>query len=391
MSRRRQLLLVAVMMMMMMTVRIVSVSAAAVSSDAPPLDRDPVTPQSHSSPASSPRHTLAAADGDDDGDGGDSSSSSSSFLESDSALAMSTRSRSHTPRRKHSNRPPNKNHRHVQSAVNKKANKKLSFVAMRRRRNRRNRAAAKRRAGKWSAHLGPTRADFGCGSKRHKCVCPMPLNAGFAALQVAAAQLMSEQRLQESSACYAQAMDMYLDRVGRYYVAGSNGDASSPSPSSSSSTPPSSSSSSTPLPPVDLSAAESANARSTAAAIVDRLNRGPEDGWSARKRTRSPEVNRLRHLADTVALPDDSLARLDSPQARAVAKRVAERAAAESAKSNARSASTKPHAHWQEEVARDPTHQRLVASIYDQQLRSQWKEWTAAEANKNHKPIKKRR
>jgi hypothetical protein len=259
----------------------------------------------------------------------------------------------------HRKRPPPRPAHHAKE-------RRLSFAEQQRRRNRRNQASAARRAGKYAEHISRGKAiDFGCDASKHgrRCVCPLGLDASFSELKAEGERLKHEQRLQESRACMEQAMDLYLARVGRYYVK-SGGDttlASQPNDSR-------------PLAPVQLDHGADADPRQTAQALLDNLNtHNPSPDWHVNRRSEAPQIARMRQLDAQASSPNGAALVNDF----------------ESYKKGQPlpMGSAEPRRHWNEHAALTGERARRIARIYDRQLREQWKNWGQHEGEKAKKPV----
>jgi len=215
---------------------------------------------------------------------------------------------------------------------------------------------------------------FGCGpSRTEPCVCPLPLSASFFELQAEAERLKAKQELMLSHACYQAALDMYLSRVGRYYVdpkdmnggAGEGSEAPLPAPSAS------------PIPlPSDIDSRASAKvAGQQIAAKIDAMATPPA-GWTERFRRPSPHMAAAKRLERLSSQPDEKELMKHEREAwgEDVAVARARAAAAMRDQRPQRAAWTPP----------DPTSDeaKLIAQMYDQQLRKQWKTWE--EESKQH-------
>ena len=249
------------------------------------------------------------------------------------------------------------------------------FEREQRARNRRAIKLAQKRAAsafrKDPAHLPRTvrggRTNFGCGA--HRCKCPLPLGAGFGELRVKGYELLSHQRLLESAACFKDALNLYLDRVGRYVVAKGDGSVGTTELSSK----PAAQAAKGPIAlPTDESLT---SAHDAAQSILDRLNHGPQDGWSSGLSTAAPSLERVQHLGDAADRAAEAVKRFEGHAQGDPDGFWHQEAHGPDASLASRAAS---HPPWTPSTSR--AHLQSVAKVYEQQLRQQWQSWSKENA-----------
>lgn len=221
------------------------------------------------------------------------------------------------------------------------------------------------------AHLPRTvrggRTNFGCGA--HRCKCPLPLGAGFGELRVKGYELLSNQRLLESAACFKDALNLYLDRVGRYVVAKGDGSVGKELSSKPAAQPAKG--------PIALPTDSSlTSAHDAAQSILDRLNHGPQDGWSSGLSTAHPSLERVQHLGEAADRAAEAVKRFEGH-----AQGDPDGFWHQEAHGPDSSPSSPPASHppWSPSTSR--AHLQSIAKVYEQQLRQQWQSWSKENAD----------